>query len=57
MKTWSPDVGASRSVAGGIDVLVSLHSDFDWLGVRWLQGWQKGVVNKDGDTARHAWAA
>jgi DNA invertase Pin-like site-specific DNA recombinase len=33
--------------------LVPLHSDFDWLNVRWLQRRQVGTIEHDSDTPRH----
>ena len=39
------------------NIRVPLHSDFDWLGLRWLQGGQERAIDHDGDTARYPWAA
>jgi hypothetical protein len=32
---------------------VPLHSDYDWLDLRWFQRGQVGAIDQDGDTARH----
>ncbi len=49
--------GMFRPMPSREDGVVPLHSDFDRLSPRWLQGGQESSIDSDGDTPRHPCAA